>query len=194
MSKVKNEIDSVLRQGVISPVTVPTGWCSGIVPVPKPNGRVRIFVAMTPLNKPMQRELIPWSLVHGRFPTPTTVRELQRFMGMVNQLGKFVSGLDDIRATLRQLLRKDGAWYWDEAQQTAFRRIKEKLASPEIIAHDNSNRQTILPLMHHQQGLEQFYTAVPSDTSPDPSVMLKGTMQSLRKTCLPQPGHVNSTS
>ena len=63
MSKVKNEIDSMLRQGVISPVAVPTGWCSGIVHVPKPNGRSRIFVALTPLNKPMQCELIPWSLV-----------------------------------------------------------------------------------------------------------------------------------
>jgi len=63
MFKVKSEIDSVLRQGVISPVAVPTGWCSGIVHVPKPNGRSRIFVALTPLNKPMQRELIPWSLV-----------------------------------------------------------------------------------------------------------------------------------
>ena len=45
-----------------------------------------------------------------------TVTELQRFMGMVNQLGKFVSGLADITAPLRQLLRKDSAWYWDEAQ------------------------------------------------------------------------------
>jgi len=28
----------------------------------------------------------------GHFPTPTTVTELQRFMGMGNQLGKFVPG------------------------------------------------------------------------------------------------------
>ena len=43
-----------------------------------------------------------------------------------------------------------------------------------------------LPQMRHQQGWEQFFfkhkimdSAVPSVTSPDPSVMLKGTMQSL---------------
>ena len=34
----------------------------------------------------------------GHFPTPTTVTEPQRFMGMVNQLGKFVPGLADINA------------------------------------------------------------------------------------------------
>ena len=56
LPKVKNETDSMLRQSVISPVTVSTEWCSGTVPVPKPNGRVRICVDLTPLNKAMQRE------------------------------------------------------------------------------------------------------------------------------------------
>ena len=80
----------------------------------------------------------------GHFPTRTTVTELQRFMGMVNQLGKFVPGLADINAPLRQLLRKDSAWYWDEPQQTAFQRVKEKFTSPEILAHYNPNRQTVI--------------------------------------------------
>ena len=40
------------------------------------------------------------------FPAPTTVIELHRFMGMVNQLGKFVPGLADISALVRQLLRQ----------------------------------------------------------------------------------------
>ena len=57
LPKVKKEI------GVISPVTVPTEWCSGIVPVPKPNGRVRICVDPTPLNKAVQRETHPMGSV-----------------------------------------------------------------------------------------------------------------------------------
>ena len=56
LPKVKNETDSMLRQGVISPITVSTEWCSGTVPVPKPNGRVRICVDLKPLNRAMQRE------------------------------------------------------------------------------------------------------------------------------------------
>ena len=63
LPKVKNEIDSMLRQGVISPVTVPTEWYFGIVPVPKPNGRVRICVDLTPLNKAVQRETHPMGSV-----------------------------------------------------------------------------------------------------------------------------------
>jgi len=89
----------------------------------------------------------------GHFPTPTTVTELQRFMGMVNQLGKFVPGLADISAPLRQLLRKDIAWHWDEAQQRAFQRVKEKLASPEILAHYNPNCQTVIAADASSTGL-----------------------------------------
>ena len=42
-------------------------------------------------------------------PAPTTITEVQRFMGMVNQLAKFTPNLADLNAPLRQLLRKDTA-------------------------------------------------------------------------------------
>ena len=67
---MKNEIDCMLRQGVISPVTVPTEWFSGIVPVPKPNGRVRICVDLTPLNKVVQRETRPMGSVDESLVVP----------------------------------------------------------------------------------------------------------------------------
>ena len=87
------------------------------------------------------------------FPTPTNVTELQRVMGMVNQLGKFVPGLADNNAPLGQLLRQDSAWYWDEAQQTAFKRLREKLASPEILANYNRNRQIVIATDASSTGL-----------------------------------------
>ena len=59
LAKVKQELDSMLQQGVISPVTVPTAWCSGLVSVPKPNGNVRLCVDLTQLNKAVQREIHP---------------------------------------------------------------------------------------------------------------------------------------
>ena len=49
----------MLEQGVISPVTPPTEWCAGIVPVLKPNGKVRICVDLTELNKAVQLEVHP---------------------------------------------------------------------------------------------------------------------------------------
>ena len=45
-----------------------------------------------------------------KFPAPTNITELQRFMGMVNQLAKFIPSLADSNAPLHHLLRKDTAW------------------------------------------------------------------------------------
>ncbi|XP_005088965.1 uncharacterized protein LOC101855985 [Aplysia californica] len=59
LPKVKTEIDRILAEGVISPVTEPTEWCSGMVVVPKRNGSVRICVDLTSLNKAVRREVHP---------------------------------------------------------------------------------------------------------------------------------------
>ena len=53
----------MLEQGVISAVTEPASWYSGIGEVPKPNVAVRICIDLTHLNKPVQREVLPVSSV-----------------------------------------------------------------------------------------------------------------------------------
>ena len=40
--RVKEELNRMVQQSVISPVEGPTEWCSGMVPVIKPNGKVRV--------------------------------------------------------------------------------------------------------------------------------------------------------
>ena len=56
MEAVKNELERMERIGVIARVNQPTEWCAGMVPVPKKDGRVRICVDLTQLNKCVQRE------------------------------------------------------------------------------------------------------------------------------------------
>ena len=63
---------------------------------------------------------------------------------MVNQLAKFIPNLSDINKPLRDLLRKETAWSWEEDQQKAFDRIKEMLCSPEVLAHSNSTLPIIV--------------------------------------------------
>ena len=43
-------------EGVILPVTRPTDWCSGMVVMRKKNGKVRICVDYTRLNRAVRRE------------------------------------------------------------------------------------------------------------------------------------------
>ena len=52
---LQNEVIKQLKEMedavVISPVTSPTEWCSGMVVVPKKSGKIRICVDYTHLNK-----------------------------------------------------------------------------------------------------------------------------------------------
>ena len=287
LPQVKEQLEKMEKQGVISPVTDPTQWCSGMVVVRKPNGGVRICVDLTTLNKDVAREVHPmksvddnlaklqgsqiytkldansgfWQipldkdsrlfttfitptgrfcfnrlpfgissapeifqrmmsnvlhglegegvichmddiLVHGQnveqhdrrvrlvlarlrdagitlnekcefskreirflghivtpdgiqvdqektkairgYPPPGNVTELQRFLGMVNQVAKFIEGLAAITEPLRRLLRKEMVWLWDSTQQEAFNKIKDKLVSSETLAHYNPERTTFL--------------------------------------------------
>ncbi|RXN17021.1 RNA-directed DNA polymerase-like protein [Labeo rohita] len=54
--KVKEELRRMEGNGVIEPVTDPTDWCAPMVPVPKPNGKVRICVDLKKLNEAVKRE------------------------------------------------------------------------------------------------------------------------------------------
>ncbi|KAK3745703.1 hypothetical protein QZH41_007912 [Actinostola sp. cb2023] len=76
------------------------------------------------------------------FPTPEKVNDLQRFMGMINQMGKFIPGLANLNEPLRQLLKKQNEWQWGEAQQQSFERIKDELTSPKVLAHYDPSSPT----------------------------------------------------
>jgi hypothetical protein len=320
--KVKEEIDRMLEQGIISPVTEPTSWCSGIVVVPKPNKSVRICVDLTNLNKAVRREIHPMATVdeslaklsgstvftkldaknsfwqiplveeskllttfvtpfgrycfnrmpmgissasevfqrtlstileglegvichmddmvvhaadkptHDRrlravlqrlqeagltlnekcefsrssvrflghvidatgvhadgkkveairnFPTPQNVPELQRFMGMINQLAKFVPNLADYTTPLRFLLRKDIAWVWGDQQESAFQKVKELLLSPPVLAHYNPQRPTVIAADASNNGIGAVMWQIQPDGSRRPVCFISRSLSDTEK-------------
>ena len=56
---VRNELNRMESLGVISHIDEPSPWCAGMVVVPKPSGKVRIYVDMKPLNENVMREFHP---------------------------------------------------------------------------------------------------------------------------------------
>ena len=69
-----------------------------------------------------------------KMEAPTDVSSLRRFMGMVQQLGRFIPNLSDISHPLRELLSTRNAWVWGPDQGLAFSRIKEMLTKPATLS------------------------------------------------------------
>ncbi len=66
--------------------------------------------------------------------TPTSVPELRRFLGMVNQMSKFSGNLADLTQPLRELLSKRNMWIWGEGQDRAIQQIKDELSKVTTLA------------------------------------------------------------
>ncbi|KAK3524638.1 hypothetical protein QTP70_032192, partial [Hemibagrus guttatus] len=56
MEKVKEELSRMEKLDIIKKVVGPSDWCSGMVPVLKPDNTVRICVDLTKLNSAVRRE------------------------------------------------------------------------------------------------------------------------------------------
>lgn len=59
------------------------------------------------------------------FPVPKDKKALQRFLGMVTYLGRYIDNLSQQTATLRKLTLNRAEWNWQQEEQTEFERLKE---------------------------------------------------------------------
>jgi len=55
---------------------------------------------------------------------PKNISELRRFLGMINQLGKFTPDLAENTKPLRDLLSTKNQWIWGSAQQKTFKQLQ----------------------------------------------------------------------
>lgn len=60
----------------------------------------------------------------GEMGQPNNVSNLQRFMGMVNQLGKFSPNIADLTQPLCELLQKHQDWVWSDAHQDSCTHLR----------------------------------------------------------------------
>ena len=64
-------------------------------------------------------------------PEPHDKKGVQRLLGKVNYVSKFVPNMSEITSPLRELLKKDVMWHWSVRHARAFEKIKTILANPE---------------------------------------------------------------
>jgi hypothetical protein len=82
--------------------------------------------------------------VISAWPVPTSVKEVQSFLGFANFYRRFIAQYSAIAKPLTNLTRKDVAFAWKPECQRAFEGLKRAFVSAPILAHFHPDRQIIL--------------------------------------------------
>lgn len=69
------------------------------------------------------------------YPRPTTAMEVRRFLGLASYYRRFVSGFATIAAPLRNLIKKDVVFHWDEKTEDSFNQLKQALLSAPLLVY-----------------------------------------------------------
>ena len=57
--------------------------------------------------------------------TPKCVKDVQKFLGLVNYYCQFIEGFASVVRPLYNMVKKDKKWEWTERQEKVFRELKE---------------------------------------------------------------------
>lgn len=86
-------------------------------------------------------------------PRPTDKTGVQRVLGVLNYVSKFIPNMSDLTAPLRQLLIKETVWHWDEQQEKSFQAIKRTLTAAPVLAYYNPTESLTLQVDASSTGL-----------------------------------------
>ena len=71
------------------------------------------------------------------WPQPKTVKDVRKFLGLANYYKRFIKDFAQVARPLNMLTRKDKKWWWEEAQQKAFDKLKQVFTTkPVLVAPD----------------------------------------------------------
>ena len=78
------------------------------------------------------------------WPTPTSVRETQQFLGFAGYYRRFVKDFAQVARPLHRLTERPTNFVWTTECQDAFDELRRRLTSAPILAYPNFSRQFVL--------------------------------------------------
>ncbi|KAB5587761.1 Retrotransposable element Tf2 [Ceratobasidium theobromae] len=101
-----------------------------------------ISLTITPEGISMEQEKVK---AIREWPTPSTVKQVQSFLGFANFYRCFVHNLSSLARPLTSLTQKSQPWTWGEAQQATFA-IKVEISKEPTLTHPNTNKPYFLEI------------------------------------------------
>ncbi|XP_011861714.1 PREDICTED: uncharacterized protein K02A2.6-like, partial [Vollenhovia emeryi] len=80
----------------------------------------------------------------ANMPNPTSVSEVQSFLGMINHYGKFIPHLHEMKQPLEELTRKNHHWSWNRKHNSVMKKIKEVMLSPLLLEHYDPSKTLVV--------------------------------------------------
>jgi len=68
------------------------------------------------------------------WPIPKCVKDVQKFLGLVNYYRQFIEGFTSIARPLHDMVKKDKKWNWMEEQEKVFNKLKERFTKELVLA------------------------------------------------------------
>ena len=86
-------------------------------------------------------------------PLPTNKKQVQSFIGMVNNLSKFSARLSELAEPIRELCKDKVPFNWGLEHQAAFKQKKHEIVRAPILAYYNPKKETVLQTDASVKGL-----------------------------------------
>ena len=86
-------------------------------------------------------------------PVPIDSQSLHRYLGMITYLTKFIPRLSEIATPLRQLIKQDSVWHWDNQHQKTFEAINNAISNPPFLKYYDPNKPFKLSCNASKSGL-----------------------------------------
>ncbi|GFT90524.1 transposon Tf2-6 polyprotein [Trichonephila clavipes] len=102
------------------------------------------------------RPSIAKTIAVKKLPVPTTVKQVQSFLGLTGYFRKFIPAYSQIAKPLSDLTRKDNPFKFEQPQMEAFEKLKKLLTESPVLSIFQQGRTTEL----HTDASQQGYGAV----------------------------------
>ena len=76
--------------------------------------------------------------------TPSSLTEVQAFLGFTNFYRRFIQDYSRIAQLLTELTKKSETWTWNPKAEVAFKELKEQFTTAPVLAHCDPTRPVII--------------------------------------------------